>query len=160
MSYIIKGNTVHKKTGRVRKLMAVETVSGDVSLTKSSDGLWGFQIEAPGGRIEVSLNAEEFSNLVGGRIFKHDKISLRGFAKYAGIKRRDFRCDVKELPKPVIKENAWNQENYGRGDVDLKKDKHLCKFVLSKMEELNLNSATVAFQFSQSGTTIFISEVV
>jgi len=32
--------------------------------------------------------------------------------------------------------------------------------VLSKVEELNLNSAAVTFQFSQTGTTIFISEVV
>lgn len=160
MSYVIKGSTIHKKTSRVRKLMAAETVSGDVSLVKSSDGLWRFQVDAPGGRIEVVLNAEQFSHLIGGRIFKHGNINLKGFAKYAGIKRRGFNCNVDELPKPVIKENAWSRENYGRGDIDLKKDKLLRGFVLSKMEELKLNSATVSFQFSQTGTTIFISEVV
>lgn len=158
--YDVMGTTVFKPSKRIRQMLAIESVGAHITLTSNSDDKWRLCMDLPGGRIEVQLDAAGFSRLMRSQ-YAPCIVELRGRAKHAGMKSRGFACDVKTLPKDVQREDAWSKtEQYGKEDLDLRKFPKLRAFVVAKTQELKLSTSCVTFQYSQSATTMSITEIV
>lgn len=155
MEYKVESNIAYLPQKRVKEALNLEEAQAAISLSRTNTGSWRLQMEFESGRLEVNLNAEEFSNLLGNMYFKVP-VRLSGLAKYADIKTKCLRFDFKDMPSDVIKEDAPGKLHYSEEKLDLNKFPKLRAFVLKVAEENKMRAVSVSFSRNNNQQTFIV----